>query len=39
LPAELPPGPLAIHVGLYDPDTGQRLLTNDGTADFLTLEE
>jgi hypothetical protein len=39
VPADLPPGPLAIRVGLYDPDTGQRLLTEDGTAEFITLKE
>jgi hypothetical protein len=39
LPAELPPGPLSIRVGLYDPDTGQRLLTGRGTADFVLLEQ
>ena len=35
LPATLPAGPLSLRVGLYDPDTGQRLLS--GAADFATL--
>ena len=32
LPATLPDGPLSLRVGLYDPDTGARLLS--GAADF-----
>ena len=35
LPATLPDGPLSLRVGLYDPDTGQRLLS--GVADFATI--
>jgi hypothetical protein len=35
LPATLPEGPLSLRVGLYDPDTGQRLLF--GAADFATI--
>jgi hypothetical protein len=36
LPAALPPGPLTLRVGLYDPATGARLMTGD--ADFAALE-
>jgi hypothetical protein len=32
LPADLPPGSYTIRLGLYDPDTGQRLPTLDGDA-------
>lgn len=35
LPAELPAGPLSIHVGLYDPDTGERL--RRGAADHVAI--
>ncbi len=35
LPAELPSGPLTLRVGLYDPQTGQRLQT--GTADYVEI--
>ena len=35
LPATLPEGPLSLRVGLYDPDTGQRLLS--GPADFAAI--
>ncbi len=38
LPAGVPPEQLSIRVGLYDPDSGQRLLTDGGAADFITLE-
>lgn len=31
LPSGLPPGQLFFRVGLYDPVTGERLLTRDGT--------
>jgi hypothetical protein len=34
-PADLPPGPLLLHIGLYDPDTGERLTT--GGAEFATI--
>jgi len=36
LPATLPDGPLSLRVGLYDPDTGQRLIT--GAADFAVID-
>lgn len=36
LPAELPPGSLWLRVGLYDPQTGARLRTNDGE-EFATI--
>jgi hypothetical protein len=39
LPPELPPGPLSLRVGLYDPDTGTRLLTAEGDAITLSLGE
>lgn len=35
LPTELPPGPLSLRVGLYDPQTGTRLRT--GEADFTVI--
>ncbi len=35
LPEMLPDGPLSLRVGLYDPDTGQRLLS--GTANFAAI--
>ncbi|MCL4267073.1 MAG: glycosyltransferase family 39 protein [Anaerolineae bacterium] len=35
LPAALPPGPLTLQVGLYDPQTGYRLQT--GTADYVAI--
>ena len=35
LPSTLPDGPLALRVGLYDPDTGARLLS--GAADFAAI--
>ena len=35
LPATLPQGPLSLRVGLYDPDTGQRL--SSGAADFAAI--
>jgi hypothetical protein len=35
LPAELPEGPLALRIGMYDVDSGVRLKT--GAADFVTL--
>ncbi len=35
LPAELPAGELSLRVGLYDPDSGARLLT--GPADYATI--
>ncbi len=35
LPDTLPPGPFALRVGLYDPDTGTRLLS--GAADFVVI--
>jgi hypothetical protein len=35
LPATLPAGPLSLRVGLYDPDTGARLLS--GAADFAII--
>ncbi|HUM67851.1 MAG TPA: hypothetical protein PLK31_03260, partial [Chloroflexota bacterium] len=35
LPAELSSGPLSLRVGLYDPQTGQRLQT--GMADYVEL--
>ena len=35
LPAELPPGPLSLRVGLYDPQTGARLRT--GETDFAEI--
>jgi hypothetical protein len=35
LPAALPDGPLTMRVGLYDPDSGARLLS--GAADFATI--
>jgi hypothetical protein len=34
-PAAAPAGSLYLRVGLYDPETGQRLLTD--AADFVTL--
>ena len=37
LPAELPPGPLTLRVGLYDPATGARLRADGG--EFVTIEE
>lgn len=36
LPETLPPGPLVLRAGLYDPDSGSRL-TSDG-ADYVTIE-
>ena len=36
LPETIPPGPLALRVGLYDPDTGSRLTS--GGADYITIE-
>ena len=36
LPGDGPPPPLRLIAGLYDPATGQRLLTSDG-ADFVPL--
>ena len=36
LPAELPPGPLTLRVGLYDPATGARLRADGG--EFVTIE-
>ena len=36
LPAELPPGPLTLRVGLYDPVTGARLMADGG--EFVTIE-
>lgn len=36
LPSDGPPPPLRLIAGLYDPATGQRLLTSDG-ADFVAL--
>ncbi len=38
LPADLPPGEYFVEVGWYAPDTGQRLLTNDG-ADYVRLPQ
>ncbi len=35
LPAKLPPGNFALRIGLYDPQTGQRLQTD--TADFIQI--
>ncbi len=35
LPDPLPEGPLSLRVGLYDPDTGLRLMT--GTSDFASI--
>ena len=35
LPSVLPDGPLTLRVGLYDPDTGARLLS--GAADFAAI--
>ena len=35
LPEPLPAGPLALRIGLYDPDTGARLAS--GAADFVTI--
>jgi hypothetical protein len=35
LPAETPPGRYTLVAGLYDPDTGQRLATPDGTDAIL----
>ncbi len=35
IPADLPPGPLSIRVGLYDPDTGKRLMAGDD--DYVTV--
>ena len=35
LPSALPDGPLTLRVGLYDPDTGARLLS--GAADFAAI--
>ena len=35
LPEALPPGPLSLRVGLYDPESGARLFTD--TAEFVTL--
>ncbi len=35
IPADLPPGPLSIRVGLYDPDTGRRLMAGDD--DYVTV--
>ncbi len=35
LPGDLPDSPLHLRVGLYDPDSGQRLTT--GTADFVVI--
>ena len=37
LPSELPSDQLAFRVGLYDPDTGQRLAINGSDAAFITL--
>lgn len=37
LPAELPAGPLMLHVGLYDPATDQRLQT--AGAEFVTISQ
>lgn len=34
-PADLPPQPLSLRVGLYNPDTGERLTT--GVAEFATM--
>jgi len=36
LPESLPPGPLSLRVGLYDPDRNARLIT--GGADFVTID-
>jgi hypothetical protein len=38
LPGELPDGPLSLRIGLYDPDTGQRLSTAEGDAITLPLD-
>lgn len=36
IPADLPPGELRLRIGLYDPDTGGRLLTGDGAEFYVT---
>ena len=37
LPAEMPPGRLALRVGLYDPTTGERLRANGADAALIPL--
>jgi hypothetical protein len=37
VPTERPPGSYTLHVGLYDPDTGQRLPLRSG-GDYVEIE-